>query len=163
MTMLPRQIQDELSEPGAVQLLESASAHLAYIAKDGTPRVIPVGYWWTGEDFIVSTATNSPKVKALAENPAVALTIDAGDSPDGARTLSVRGTCRVDIVDGVVEEYLMAARKSMGEDAAAAFERECRKMYPQMARIAIMPTWVRFYDYGAGRMLKFLQELAAKA
>jgi len=34
--------------------------------------------------------------------------------------------------------------------------------YGQMARIAITPTWVRFYDFGAGRMPRFLQELAAQ-
>ena len=53
-------------------------------------------------------------------------------------------------VDGVVEEYLMAARKSVGDEAAAAFGENCRRMYPQMARIAITPSWVRFYDFGTG-------------
>jgi hypothetical protein len=33
-------------------------------------------------------------------------------------------------------------------------------MYDQMARIAITPRWVRYYDFGAGRMPRFLQELA---
>jgi hypothetical protein len=33
-------------------------------------------------------------------------------------------------------------------------------MYHQMARIAIMPLWVRYYDLGAGRMPRFLKELA---
>ena len=32
-----------------------------------------------------------------------------------------------------------------------------------MARIAITPSWVRFYDFGAGRMPKFLQELAERS
>ncbi len=36
-------------------------------------------------------------------------------------------------------------------------------MYDQMARIAIRPTWVRFYDFGAGRVPSFLQELAEKS
>ena len=34
-----------------------------------------------------------------------------------------------------------------------------RAMYDRMARIAITPTWVRFYDFGAGRMPRFLKEL----
>ena len=38
-----------------------------------------------------------------------------------------------------------------------------RRMYEQMGRIAIMPTWVRFYDFGAGRMPHFLQELAEQS
>lgn len=162
--MGPDELQAELNVTGAQELLgSSTSAHLAYVADDGTPRVIPVGYWWTGEEFVVSTATTSPKVEALQQNGDVALSIEAGDSPDEARSLSVRGTARVQIVDGVVDEYLMAARKSMDADAAAEFEAQCRKMYPQMARIGITPTWVRYYDFGAGRMPKFLQDLADKA
>lgn len=67
------------------------------------------------------------------------------------------------IVDGVVEEYLTAARKSMDAKAAAQFEQNCRKMYDQMARIAITPSWVRYYDFGAGRFPRFLQDLAEQA
>jgi len=157
------EIDDELSMNGAQELLASASAaHLAYVGKDGTPRVIMVGVFWTGKEFVVSTATTSPKVKALSARPEVALSIEAGDTPDGARALSIRGEASVEIVDGVVEEYLAAARKSMDAEAAAEFERQCRKMYPQMARIAITPRWVRYYDFGAGRMPRLLQELAAQ-
>jgi hypothetical protein len=157
------EIDDELSTTGAQELLTSPSAaHLAYIGKDGTPRVIPVGFFWTGEQVVVSTATTSPKVAALSARPDVALTIDAGDTPDQARALSIRGRASVEIVDGVVEEYLAAARKGMDGDAAAGFEQQVREMYDQMARIAITPEWVRFYDFGAGRMPRFLQELAER-
>jgi len=48
----------------------------------------------------------------------------------------------------------------MDAQAAAEFERNVRAMYDQMARIAITPRWVRYYDFGAGRMPRFLQELA---
>ena len=97
-------IDDELSTTGAQELLASTSAaHLAYIGKDGTPRVIPVGFFWTGDQFVISTATTSPKVTALSARPDVALTIDAGDTPDQARALSIRGRASVEIVDGVVD------------------------------------------------------------
>ena len=157
-------IDAELSVPAARELLESTSAaHLSYLAPDGTPRVVPVGFSWTGEEFVVSTATTAPKVRSLAAHPDVALAIDAGDTPGGARSLSVRGRADVQIVDGVVPEYLAAARRSMDADGAAAFEQNVRRMYPQMARIGITPTWVRFYDFGAGRMPRFLQELAEQS
>ncbi len=158
------QIAAELAVPGAQELLEATSeAHLAYTGQDGTPRVIPVGFYWTGEQFVVSTAVTAPKVGALSARPEVALAIDRGDTPGEARTLSVRGRATITIVDGVVEEYLAAARKSMGVKAAAEFEQNCRQMYDRMARIAITPTWVRFYDYGAGRLPKFLAELAQRS
>ena len=158
------EIEAELAMPGAQEMLAATSAaHLAYVGPDATPRVVPVGFWWTGEQFVIATATTSPKVAALSARPAVALAIDTGDSPGGARALSVRGRAEVEIVDGVVEEYLMAARRSMDTEAAAAFEENCRKMYPQMARIAITPFWARFYDFGAGRMPQFLKDLADQA
>ena len=148
----------------ASDLLDSTtSGHLAYIAKDGTPRVVPVGFYWTGEEFVVSTAETAPKVAALSANPDVALTIDAGGTPEAARCLSVRGQVDIRIVDGVVEEYLAAARKSMEPEAFEQFAASCRKMYDRMARIAITPTWVRYYDYGTGRVPKFLQELAERS
>jgi hypothetical protein len=161
--MQRQEIEDELSTTGAQELLASTSAaHLAYTAKDGTPRVIPVGFFWTGDEFVISTATTSPKVAALSARPDVALSIDGGNTPDQARALSIRGQAKVEIVDGVVPEYLAAARKTMDADAAAEFERRVRRMYEQMARIAIAPQWVRYYDFGAGRMPRFLQELAER-
>ena len=156
------EIDSELA--AAQELLASTSAaHLAYNAIDGTPRVVAVGVYWAGDEFVISTAATAPKVAALAARSEVALAIDAGDTPGGARAMSVRGQASVEIVDGVVPEYLAAARRSMDTDAAAEFERNVRRMYDQMARIAITPTWVRFYDFGAGRMPRFLQELATRS
>jgi len=156
-------IDAELSVSGAAKLLDSTSAaHLAYVGTDGTPRVIPVGFFWTGEQFVISTAATAPKVAALSARPEVALAIDAGNTPGGARSLSVRGRATVEIVDDVVPEYLVAARRTMDAAGAATFEQNVRRMYDRMARIAITPTWVRFYDFGAGRMPRFLQELAAQ-
>ena len=66
------------------------------------------------------------------------------------------------IVDGVVPEYLAAARQAMDAEAADEFEWNCREMYDQQARIAITPQWVRYYDFGAGRMPRFLQDLAER-
>jgi hypothetical protein len=51
----------------------------------------------------------------------------------------------------------------MDAEAAAEFEKACREMYDQMARIAIRPQWVRFYDFSTARIPQFLQDLAAKA
>lgn len=142
----------------ASKLLDSASSgHLAYTAQDGTPRVIPVGFYWTGEQFVIATAATAPKVAALTARPDVALSFEPRDT---AEQLSVRGRADIRIVDGVVEEYLMAARKNMDPDAAAQFEANCREMYDRMARIAITPRWARYYDFGAGRLPKFLQDLA---
>ncbi|MEV5910409.1 pyridoxamine 5'-phosphate oxidase family protein [Streptomyces chartreusis] len=160
--MDPRPIAQELAD--AHELLDQASmARLAYNGLDGLPRVIPILIFWTGEEIVMSTAATAPKVKALSVRPEVALTIDAGDSPGSAKTLSVRGVVHLTIVDGVVPEYLAAARKNFDAEYAAEFDRNCRAMYEQMARIALEPQWARFYDFGAGRVPGFLAELAKKS
>lgn len=154
-------MQDELAA-GQDVLRTASTAHLAYTTGDGTPRVAPVGFWWTGEQFVVATATTAPKVRSLSAHPDIALTVDSTSGP--ARSLSVRGRADLTVVDGVVEEYLLAARAHASDDASyEQFAAGCRAMYPQMARIAITPTWARFYDFGVGRFPKFLADLAAKA
>jgi hypothetical protein len=161
--MKRQEIADELSGTGAQELLTSTSiARLAYIGPDGTPRVIPIGFYWTGDQVVISTATTAPKVAALSACPDVALTIDVGETPDQARSLSIRGRASVEIVDGLTGEYLAGARKLMDADAAAQFEQNSREMYKQMARIAITPHWVRYYDFGVGRLPRFLQDLAGR-
>ncbi|MCU1659552.1 MAG: hypothetical protein JWO57_4208 [Pseudonocardiales bacterium] len=50
----------------------------------------------------------------------------------------------------------------MDAEAVAQFEENCREMYDQMARIAITPHWARYYDFGAGRPPRFLQDLAER-
>jgi hypothetical protein len=162
MIMDSKQIEQELAD--AHELLSRASmASLAYIGLDGLPRVVPIGIFWTGDEIVMSTAATAPKVKALSARPAIALTIDAGDTPGSAKALSVRGVVHLTIVDGVVPEYLAAARKNFDAEYAVEFERNCRAMYDRMARIAVEPQWARFYDFSAGRMPQFLTELAKKS
>jgi len=86
-----QQIDDELSRTGAQELLGPPRPPPRLHRKDETPRVVPVGFFWTGNQFDISTATTSPKVKALSARPAVALAIDAGDYSNQARALSIRG------------------------------------------------------------------------
>jgi hypothetical protein len=134
--MDPEQIAQELADAG--QLLNEASmARLAYNGLDGLPRVVPIGIFWTGDEIVMSTAATAPKVRALSARPEVALTIDAGDSPGSAQTLSVRGVVHLTIVDGVVPEYLAAARKNFDAEYAAEFERNCRAMYATRWRAAV--------------------------
>ena len=157
-------VAEELAHPDAQELLRSAPlARLAYNGPDGLPRVIPIGFYWNGECIVVCTATTSPKVRALTDRPHVALTIDAGDAPATARSLSVRGVATLETVDGVPDEYLLAAStKSQDETDPAEFERNVRSMYDKMVRISIEPQWARFYHFGQGRMPAFLTKLASR-
>src|SRR6266545_1220630 len=85
-----------LNDPLAQELLHSSLlARLAYNAIDGSPRVIPIGYEWDGQRFVVGTAVNAPKVRALRVHPKVALTIDTDRHPP--HVLLVRGTANVEM------------------------------------------------------------------
>jgi hypothetical protein len=159
-----QQTTEELAQPGARNLLDSATLlRLGYNGSDGFPRVVPIGFYWNRSQIVVCTATTAPKVKALSARPKVALTIDVGDTPTEAQALLVRGLARVDIVDGVPDEYLAASRKALAADQLAEFERQVGSLYDQMARISIEPVWARFFDFGAGRMPSFLTELVGGA
>jgi nitroimidazol reductase NimA-like FMN-containing flavoprotein (pyridoxamine 5'-phosphate oxidase superfamily) len=157
--MNTHELAQELGHPDAQKLLSGSLARLAYNGNDGFPRVIPVGFYWTGQRIVVSTAPSSPKVRGLSSRPEVALTIDSGGTPEEAKALLVRGVATLETVDGVTEEYMAAASRSMAGAELAEFERNVRSVYKQMVRISIEPQWARFYDFGAGRLPAFLAKL----
>ncbi len=149
---------DDLSDPGAVELLETSPlARVAYTGPDGFPRVIPIGFYWNGTEIVVCTATIAPKVRALSSRPEVALTIDTDAL--AAKALLVRGVARVEIVDGVPDEFLASSKKVFDAEGQRQFEQQSRSMYKQMARISITPHWARYYDFAAGRVPEFLTPL----
>jgi hypothetical protein len=149
------ELQAELD--AAEEILRTATlARLAYDGIDGTPRVIPIGFLWTGRAVVVATHPTAPKFAALRARPRVALTID---TPSPTRSLLLRGDAEIEVLDGVVPEYLEAAAKSMAGEQLAAFEESCRETYDRMARISIVPDWARYFDFGAGRVPDFLRAL----
>jgi nitroimidazol reductase NimA-like FMN-containing flavoprotein (pyridoxamine 5'-phosphate oxidase superfamily) len=104
----------------AQRLLRSTvPARLAYTAKDGTPRVMPIWFHWTGDELVMCTFVPSPKIAAIRQNPVVAITIDTDGFP--SESLLVRGRASVTEVEGAAPEYAAAARRYLGEEAAAAY------------------------------------------
>ena len=88
---------------------------------------------------------NAPKVKALAANPTVALTVDTDSFPP--HVLLVRGAAAVAVVDGVPGEFVAAARRFVGAEAMPAWEAGVRARYKQMAIIRVTPTWAKIFDF----------------
>jgi Pyridoxamine 5'-phosphate oxidase len=141
-------VMNVLSDPLAQELLHSPLlARLGYIGADGAPRVVPVGYVWDGSTFIVCTAVQAPKVRALASNAKVALSIDTDTDTQPPHVLLVRGTATIEIVDGVPNEFLEASDKSLPRVQWPQFEAQVRSIYPQMARITIEPEWAKLLDF----------------
>lgn len=126
-------------------LREVITARLAYVAPDGTPRVLPINYHWTGEEIVMGGFARSHKNRALRANPAVAITIDTPEPPP--KVLLVRGTAEVTEIDGVVAEYEAVMRRTMPADAADAYFAELRRRGVRMERIAVRPAWVGVMDF----------------
>lgn len=144
--MHEQEIAEILAKPYAQELLSSSiPARLAYTGADGDPRVIPIAFHWDGARIVVCTVPKSAKVRALRENPRVAITIDSVGYPP--RVLLVRGAATVELVDGVPDEYVEASRKLVPAAEFAAWEGGVRALYQQMIKITIEPDWAKLLDF----------------
>jgi Pyridoxamine 5'-phosphate oxidase len=134
-----------LRDPIAQALLASRQpAHLAYTWDDGTPRVVPIWFTWTGEVIVFGTPPKAPKLKALRQRKDVAVTIDDA-SVWPYKALLVRGTATVDVLDDVAPEYAQAANRYFGAEQGAAWLSQLKGQ--PMARVAVTPTWVAVIDF----------------
>jgi hypothetical protein len=135
-----------LQHPASRELLQSKiPARLAYVWTDGTPRVVPIWFHWNGSQFVIGTPPKAPKLKALAKNPKVALTIDNNEFPH--KVLLVRGTAQMETVDGVVPEYASAAERYFGSEQGKHWVAQLGSMVKTMVRITITPEWVGLLDF----------------
>jgi hypothetical protein len=151
-----------LEHPVAQQLLQSKlPARLAYIARDGAPRVVPMQFHWTGEVVVLSCWPDDPKVAAIQIHPQVALTIDTAEPP--FNVLQIRGTATVSIVDGVPPEMVAASIRYMGQEAGQAWVEQAARLSPQTVRIAVRPTWVDVLDFESRLPGGMVRRLAAAA
>jgi hypothetical protein len=144
--MQPYEIAEVLNRPISRELLARDLTRLAYVAKDGTPRNVPIGFAWNGSEIVMCTATNAPKLPSLRANPAVALTIDTEVHPP--KTLLIRGRAELDVVDGIPDEYLqMNTSYEMTPEQRVHWEAEVRSLYDGMVRIVVTPTWAKMIDF----------------
>jgi hypothetical protein len=142
----PNEISEILSRPISRELLARDLARLAYVARDGTPRAIPIAFTWNGSEVVMCTSTNAAKLPALRQNPAVALTIDTEVHPP--QILLIRGRAELDVVAGIPDEYLqMNGSYQMTAEQRTEWEAEVRSLYDGMVRIVVTPTWVKLIDF----------------
>jgi len=135
-----------LETPVAQELLQSkVPARFAYVWTDGTPRVVPHGFHWNGKEIVLGTFPDAPKMKAVKNGTKVAVTIDTDTFPQ--KVLMIRGTSRVDVVDGIAPEYAAMTKRVFGEEAGQAWLDQMAPICPKMARIFITPEWVGMLDF----------------
>ena len=140
------------SAPARDLLNSSIPARLAFVWTDGTPRVLPTWFVWTGEEIVMCTFSAGPgihhparRIDVLRENPDVAITIDTDDAVP--HVLLIRGPAVVTEVDGLTAEYVAAARRYLGEEGAASFVAAAQGPGTRTARIGVRPTWVGLLDF----------------
>jgi hypothetical protein len=115
----PNEITEVLNRPISQELLARDVTRLAYVARDGTPRNIPIIFAWNGSQIVMCTPKNAPKLQALSENPMVALTIDTEVHPP--KILLIRGRAELDFVRSLYHEG--------------------------MVRIVVTPNWAKLIDF----------------
>lgn len=136
---------DVLSDPVAKELLSSRQpAHLAYTWTDGTPRVVPIWFHWTGDAIVMASPPNAPKVKVLSDGTPVAITIDSSAWP--YRVLMVRGHVAVSTVNGVPDEYAEAAKRYFGAEQGTEWVAQFDPNMPT-TRMAVQPEWAVVLDF----------------
>jgi hypothetical protein len=166
MTMTSTQAAEDRGElpQGDLRLLDtdlaqhllrsSIPARLAFVAADGTPRVVPTWFEWNGAEIVMVTYVAGPnagirhpaaRLAALRANPAVALTIDTEQFP--AQSLTIRGQAEIDEVDGLAPEYVASAHRYLGDVAATEMLASMGQPETVQARIVVRPTWVGLLDF----------------
>ena len=145
--MEPNEITEILNRPLSQELLARDLTRLAYVAKDGTPRNVPIAFTWNGTEIVMCTSTNAPKLHALRNDPMVALTIDTEVHPP--KILLIRGRAELDYVDGIPDEYLQpTSTYEMTPEQRVEWEKEVRSLYHDgMVRIVVTPTWAKLIDF----------------
>jgi hypothetical protein len=143
-----------LDTPTAADVLARAiPARLAYVTREGAPRIVPTWFHWDGEEVVMATWTAGDHVRYparrlrdLRERPEVTISIDTEDQPPVA--LQLRGRATVDEVTGLVPEYRLCAERYLGAEVAAGYLAEFDGVDGVgMARIALRPEWVGLLDF----------------
>lgn len=134
----------------------SIPARYAYIAADGTPRIVSSWFHWTGDELVMPTFIAAPharhparRIKALRSCPDIAVTIDTEAFPP--EVLLLRGRATVADVDGVPAEYAQAAARYLGAAAAEEYLAQIEQPGTRMARIGLRPLWVGVIDFQTRR------------
>jgi hypothetical protein len=142
-----------LDTPAARRLLASGiPARLAYVTRGGEPRIVPIWFHWDGERIVMPTWVAGPHVQHparrladLVERPDVAISIDTDEQPP--TVLQIRGRAIIDEIEGIADEYRLAAERYLGAETAGQFLAAFEHAPVTMATITVRPSWVGLLDF----------------
>ena len=123
------------------RLRENTIAWLTTVRPDGQPVNVPVWYVWTGGQILIFSKPGQAKLRNIAANPRVAVTLD--DTRGGGDVVSIDGTAEHDpehpgvhSVPAYAEKYAEGIR-SIGFAEAEAMAAD------YSAAIVVTPTKLR--------------------
>lgn len=119
-------------------------ARLAYIGRDGRPRVVPIWCTYADDSIVMVTGPKADKVRAIEANPAVALTIDSATPP--YHVLMIDGDATIEPTDGMAPEYPAIVEKYLA-GAAENYLRPMRDRVKTQRRIRIAIRSFRVLDF----------------
>ena len=135
-----------LNDPLSQELLNSPlMAHLAYVAPDGSPRIMPIWFSWEYGEIVFCSVIVALKLKSLKDGSKVSVDIDRPAWP--YPRLLIRGTVSTTEYAGIVPGYRDTAIRYIGEQYGNMFIGAMEGMHMHMMRIAVKPTWVGLYDF----------------
>ena len=136
----------DLKTSVAERLLSSTiPARLAFVGPSGQPHVTPIWFLWQGGAVVMCSFANSAKVRAIRVNPRIALTIDSEEPP--YKVLRIRGPAEIEIVDGILDEYVTCAHRYYGKELGDKWILGLSGFAAQMARITVVPDWAEAADF----------------
>jgi hypothetical protein len=142
----PDEVRTVMDHPVAQRLLASPiPARLAYIARNGTPRVYPSPFTERPD----ARDQHRPRFgEGRRDHGESRRDVDHRHQPSRlAPNVLVRGTAEVSLVNGVFPEYVAGARKVTPTEEFPQWEAGVYALYDQMAPIAVTPTWATVHDF----------------
>lgn len=137
-----------LNDPVAQDLLHGPyPAHLSYVWKDGSARVVPIGFHWNGSELVMAGPDNAPKNQVI-DGQNVTVVIDTYTFP--FKVLTLRGKVRLETVKEPPIEYVLACEQLMGKETAALWLQNLGPLLPKIdafVKVIFTPEWVRITDF----------------
>lgn len=128
-------------------LAEARTCRLATVGSDAQPHVSPVWFLWHDGAIWISSVTRSQRWRDIERNPRVSLTVDAGESYEELRGVTIEG--RAEVVGDVPHvnagaPEVEAAQRLTNQKYFAGKEREPDGYH---AWLRITPTKISSWDF----------------
>lgn len=116
---------------------------LTTVGRDGYPHSVPIGYFRLGDEVYIGCRAGTQKLKNIARNPKVSLSLESGGSMQDIKGVLIQGDATVFTAPAdVLRLSREAARARSTPEAQLPVEPR-----PGVAYIRVQPTRVISWDY----------------